>query len=167
MHTVSLSRAVAVPLRPAVASVLGAIVFALVGCTPSASRPTAGAPIAPTATTARATRLASWTVPAAPSPPEGAQPQLASDPAQLAKDLVADERALRDPSTPEPALTAAARRQQAAYHAIGRHPGWDGITRPQIPPELLDVYDRNVDGSRRARSSATRSLANCAGSDAS
>jgi len=149
VHTVSLSRAVAVPLRPAVASVLGAIVFALVGCTPSASRPTAGAPIAPTATTARATRLASWTVPAAPSPPEGAQPQLASDPAQLAKDLVADERALRDPSTPEPALTAAARRQQAAYHAIGRHPGWDGITRPQIPPELLDVYDRNVDARRQ------------------
>ena len=52
--------------------------------------------------------------------PAGAQPPLASDPAQLADDLVADEQALRDPSTPEPALQAAARRQQAAYRAIGR-----------------------------------------------
>ena len=52
--------------------------------------------------------------------PAGAQPKLASDPAQLADDLVADEQALRDPSTPEAALQAAARRQQAAYRAIGR-----------------------------------------------
>ena len=133
-------RVVAAPLG------LGAIMLALVGCTPSAGRPAAAAPIA---STADATRLASRTVPAAPSPPQGAQPQLASDPAQLATDLVADERALRDPSTPEPALVAAARREQAAYHAIGRHPEWDGIIRPRIPAELLGVYDRNVDARRQ------------------
>ncbi|MDT7740163.1 MAG: hypothetical protein QOK09_3532, partial [Mycobacterium sp.] len=40
--------------------------------------------------------------------PAGAQPPLASDPAQLADDLVADENALRG-STPEDALAAAAR----------------------------------------------------------
>jgi len=79
----------------------------------------------------------------------GAQPQLASDPAQLADDLVADERALRDPSTAEAALVAAAHRQQAAYRAIGRHPEWDATTRPRIPPSLLDVYDRNVDARRQ------------------
>ena len=88
-------------------------------------------------------------MPAAPRPPEGAQPQLSSDPAQLADDLVADERALRNPSTPEPALVAAAHREQAAYRAIGRHPEWDAITRPRIPPELIDVYDRNVDARRQ------------------
>jgi membrane-bound lytic murein transglycosylase B len=142
VHTVSPNRAVAV------ASVLGAIVFALVGGTQSAP-PTPRAASTSTATTAAAILLVSRTVPAAPSLPEGAQPQLASDPAQMANDLVADERALRDPSTPEPALVAAARREQAAYHAIGRHPGWDGITRPQIPQELLDVYDRNVDARRQ------------------
>lgn len=87
--------------------------------------------------------------PAAPSPPAGAQPRLASDPAQLADDLAADELALRDPSTGEPALAAAARREQAAYRAIGRHPEWDAITRPRIPPSLLDVYDRNVDARRQ------------------
>ncbi len=39
----------------------------------------------------------------------------------------------------------AARRQQAAYRALARHPDWDAIARPRIPPSLLYVYDRNVD----------------------
>ncbi len=79
----------------------------------------------------------------------GAQPKISPDPAQLADDLVADEQALRDPSTPEPALTAAARRQQAAYRAIGRHTEWDAITRPRIPPSLVETYDRNVNARRQ------------------
>jgi hypothetical protein len=45
-------------------------------------------------------------------------------------------------------LTAAARRQQAAYRAIGRHSEWDAIIRPRIPPSLLETYDRNVDARR-------------------
>jgi membrane-bound lytic murein transglycosylase B len=89
------------------------------------------------------------TVAAEASTPAGAQPQLAADPAQLADDLVADEQALRDPSTAEEALVAAARRQQAAYRAIGRHPEWDAVTRPRIPPSLLEVYDHNVDARRQ------------------
>ncbi|MGC2652948.1 MAG: lytic transglycosylase domain-containing protein [Mycobacterium sp.] len=67
----------------------------------------------------------------------------------MANDLVADEQALRDGSTAEEALTAAARRQQAAYRAIGRHPERDTITRPRIPPSLLETYDRNVDARRQ------------------
>jgi membrane-bound lytic murein transglycosylase B len=89
---------------------------------------------------------------AAPSPPLGAQPALATDPAQLADDLVADERALRDPSTPDP--TAAAHREQAAYRAIGRHPEWDATIRPRIPAELIDVYSRNVDARRQLQAMA-------------
>lgn len=119
------------------ALVLGAIVVALAGVTqPGAAMGATG--LAPTIVLADAPRM-----------PEGAQPQLASDPAQLADDLVADEHALRDPSTAEPALTAAAKRQQAAYRAIGRHPEWDATTRPRIPAALLDVYDRNVDARRQ------------------
>lgn len=116
--------------------------FAVVGST---------GPIGPTTIAAvAAAGPGSTTAPAdVPSPPAGVQPHLASDPAQLADDLVADEHALRDPSTGEPALTAAARRQQAAYRAIGRHPEWDATTRPRIPPSLLDVYDRNVDARRQ------------------
>jgi hypothetical protein len=81
--------------------------------------------------------------------PEGAQPQLAADPAQLADDLVADELALRDPATAEPALVAAARREQVAYRAIGRHPEWDATIRPRIPASLVAVYDGNVDARRQ------------------
>jgi membrane-bound lytic murein transglycosylase B len=84
----------------------------------------------------------------------GAQPQLASDLTQLADDLVADEEALRDRSTTEPALLAAARRQQAAYRAIGRHPEWDPTTRPRIPTPLLATYDRNIDADRQLQAMA-------------
>ena len=78
-----------------------------------------------------------------------AQRRLASDAAHLAGDLVADEEALRDPSSSEAVLMAAARRQQAAYRALGRHPEWDPIARPRIPPWLLEIYDRNVDARRQ------------------
>lgn len=87
---------------------------------------------------------------AAPGPVvAGAQPRLAAEPAQIADDLVADELALRDPATPEAALTAAARRQQAAYRAIGRHPEWDATVRPRIPASLGLVYDRNINARRQ------------------
>ena len=32
---------------------------------------------------------------------------------------------------------------------VARHPEWDAIARPQIPPSLLYVYDRNVDAHRQ------------------
>jgi len=66
----------------------------------------------------------------------------------LADDLVADERALRDPASPEDVLTAAAHRQQAAYRLLGQHPEWYAIARPRIPPPLLEIYDRNIDARR-------------------
>lgn len=107
------------------------------GCSPSEAAP-APAPAEPAPTTA-----------AVGAAPPGVQPRLAPDPAQLADDLVADELALRDPAISESAMTAAARRQQAAYRAIGRHPEWDSIVRPRIPADLLGVYDRNVDARRQ------------------
>ncbi len=87
--------------------------------------------------------------PPAPAPAAGAQPRLASDPVRLADDLVADERALRAPSTPSALLTQAARRQQVAYRTIGRHRDWDAIVRPRIPADLVAFYDRNVDARRQ------------------
>ncbi|MCV7002723.1 lytic transglycosylase domain-containing protein [Mycolicibacterium alvei] len=114
---------------------------AVAGCSGSPDPP----PAAPPSTTMSTTHPPAST----PAAPVGAQPRLAADPVRLADDLVADERALRDPSTPEPALTQAARRQQVAYRAIGRHPEWDGIIRPRIPGELVAFYDRNVDARRQ------------------
>lgn len=110
-------------------------IAALVGCaTPAPTSPTA-APDSAVVTKMDA--------------PVGAQPQLASDPAQIADDLVADENAIRDPATPESVLVAAARRQQAAYRAIGRHPEWDSTIRPRVPESLLVTFDRNIDARRQ------------------
>ncbi len=129
--------------------VLGAIMLVLAGCShpPALQTPRAAADPNPPTT---------MTVAAAPRTPDGAQPRLAPNPAEVADDLVADEHALRDPSTAEAALVAAARRQQAAYRAIGQHPEWDAATRPRVPAALLDVYDRNVDA-RRALNAITPS----------
>lgn len=121
----------------------------LVGC--SAATDSAPPP-APQAQAAAAPSAARPEVSPGPAP---AQPRLAEDPARLADDLVADERALRDPAAPEPVLAAAARRQQAAYRAIGRHPEWDEVTRPRIPAVLLPLYDRNVEARRHLDSLLT------------
>jgi membrane-bound lytic murein transglycosylase B len=124
--------------------VLAMIMFALAGCTEPKAPPTTITVAGSTATTLTATGPARAAI-----IPAGAQPRLASDPTQLADDLVADEEALRGRSTAEPALLAAARRQQAAYRAIGRHPEWDTTTRPRVPASLLEVYNRNVDAYRQ------------------
>ena len=122
--------------------VIGALVIAtaasgVVGCSQSTAAP--GITVVP----------APRDDPAAAATSPGAQPRLAADPAQLADGLVADELALRDPATPEPALIDAAHRQQAAYRAIGRHPEWDAIIRGRIPPQLIATYDLNVDARRQ------------------
>lgn len=82
-------------------------------------------------------------------PPGSGHSRLASDPAGLAVDLVADEQALRDPSTSGEMLNQAAGRQQAAYRVLGWHPEWDETARSQIPSSLAEVYDRNIDARRQ------------------
>jgi soluble lytic murein transglycosylase-like protein len=137
-----------VGIKRATPLVLGAVMLALAGCGPSAPTALPGpATPAPAATPPHppTTKM----VPVDAGTPGGAQPRLAADPAQLGDDLVADEQALRNPGTPEPAMLAAAHREQAAYRAIGRHPEWDATVRPKIPGSLLDVYDRNVDARRQ------------------
>ncbi|MDX1882181.1 transglycosylase SLT domain-containing protein [Mycolicibacterium sp. 120270] len=139
--------------RRSIVAILVALGFAVVGCSHDAPPAQTAAPSAtPTSVAPQ------------PSPtvallddetaPAGAQPRLAQDPAQLADDLVADEQTLRNAATPEAGLREAARRQQAAYRAIGYHLDWDAITRPRIPPELLGVYDLNVDARRQLTSLA-------------
>ena len=117
--------------------------MSLAGCAQPAGP--AAAPAAPEPPAATVTKMDTT----APSAPAGAQPRLASDPVQIADDLIADEKAIRDPATPEEALVAAARRQQVAYRAIGRNPEWDSVIRPRIPETLLATYDRNIDARRQ------------------
>jgi hypothetical protein len=129
--------------------VVATSVCALVGCTQNAPPTPSAASTTAAPSTVPAQSMDEPTPPGPPAAAAGAQPKISSDPAQVADDLVADEQALRDPSTPEPALTAAARRQQAAYRAIGRHTEWDATIRPRIPPSLLETYDLNVDARRQ------------------
>ena len=138
-----MSRGRGIAGRCAAPLVLAMVTFTIAGCTATTAPSTKTATGSPTSTASAKKPMKAAIIPA------GAQPQLASDPAQLADDLVADEQALRDRSTGEDALAAAAHRQQAAYRAIGRHPEWDTVTHPRIPPSLLDVYDRNVDARRQ------------------
>ena len=130
------NRVDATVLRSAVASIgtirratlllVVTIMFALVGCSES-TRPS---------TTTMATATATTLPPAQPLlASDPAQWRLASDPARLADDLVADEHVLRDPSSSEAVLRAVARRQQAAYYALGRHPEWDPTARSRIAVE--------------------------------
>jgi hypothetical protein len=155
VNTLSHDRADAAVLRSAVASirtiwratplVVVTIMFALVGCSES-PRPSSRTTATPTITTLPPIALPLAQPQLASDP---AQPRLASDRAHLANDLVADEQALRNPSSSEAVLMAAARRQQAAYRALGRHPEWDPIARSRIPPSLLEIYDRNVEARRQ------------------
>ncbi|MGB3484062.1 MAG: lytic transglycosylase domain-containing protein [Mycobacterium sp.] len=120
---------------------IGTVVIALAGCS---------SPMVPTpeSTPAASQAAAPPSPSSSPATPEPAQPRLAVDPVQLADQLVDDEHTLRDPSATEQALTVAARRQQAAYRALGRHPEWDMIVRARVPRPLLEAFDRNVDARR-------------------
>lgn len=121
------------------------LLITLAGC---AETPTPTATQAPSSTASPAQTSTAASTPPAPPSPTTAQPRLAPDPAQVADDLVADERTLRNPSSAPATVNTAARRQQAAYRIIGRHPEWDAITHPRIPPELLEAYDLNIDARR-------------------
>ncbi len=126
------------------ALLVAAMAFALAACAESTTSSTA-----PSSTAASSTVPPAAAPDATPSPVSTTlpplQPRLASEPAQLADDLVADERALRDPSSSEAVLGEAARRQQLAYRTLARNPDWEAIARSRIPPELLDIYDLNID----------------------
>lgn len=130
------------PIAPAALAVVGLV---LAGCAQPTSPDASAPPASASVTTAPITKMDTTVAPA----PGGAQPKLASSPAQIGADLVADEQALRNPSTTEAELVAAARRQQAAYRAIGRNPEWDPIIKPLIPASLSLVYDRNVSARRQ------------------
>lgn len=122
---------------------VAAVAVVAAGCAPS--QPPVGS-VAPQATARPLATMPQVPPPSAPAP---AQPRLAADPARIADDLVADERTVRDPSSPEPVLLAAARRQQVAYRTLARRPDWDSVARSRMPGELVGAYDHNIDARRQ------------------
>lgn len=142
------------PLRTRLrAHVLAVLVVALAGCTgepPPAADP---GPLEqrPNPTTTLALRLPPPLVAAVADGPR--RPRTA---AQAARQIVAAEQAIADPSTPRDVLATAGRLQQLAYRELGTRPGWDAAVADRVPARLRPVVDDNVAARRAFRSMHTR-----------
>lgn len=88
--------------------------------------------------------------PAAPvAAPNGiTAPRAALDPAGLADQIVAAERAIRDPATSDDVVAEMARLQQVAYRKLSYEPEWDDQVLALVPPDLAEVVRANVDARR-------------------
>jgi membrane-bound lytic murein transglycosylase B len=80
----------------------------------------------------------------------------AGDPAALAAQIVAAERAIRDPGSASDVVVAAAHLQQVAYRQLGIHPDWDAAVMARVPPELVEPVTLNVQSRREFRSMINR-----------
>jgi soluble lytic murein transglycosylase-like protein len=82
----------------------------------------------------------------------GAEPMpgdlLSDDPPTAATQLVAAERALRDPTTTPQVVSDNASIQQLAYRYLGTHPEWDATVLEQVPVELRDAVSANLNARR-------------------
>ncbi len=70
---------------------------------------------------------------------------------QAARQLVAAEAAITDPSTRPKELVRAARLQQLAYRELGAHPAWDATVLAGVPGPLRDDVRDNVASRREFR----------------
>jgi membrane-bound lytic murein transglycosylase B len=133
----------------------------LVGCSSgsdleprdSSPAPTPAATPDATATAAPGTTPTSPTT-GAPDRP-GSRAVRARSAAQVARQVLAAERAIADPATAGRELRAAARLQQLAYRVLGTRPGWDDAVYSALPPRLHSVVRDNVAARRGFRSMHT------------
>lgn len=80
---------------------------------------------------------------------------MADDPAGVAAQLVAAERAVRDPATAGDALVQAALVQQVAYRIWSDHPDWDGAMLAALPADLVGDAKVHLDARRHFRAMHT------------
>jgi membrane-bound lytic murein transglycosylase B len=80
---------------------------------------------------------------------------LAAHATGVADQLVAAERAVRDPATAADARPGWAHLQQLAYRKLGVTPEWDAEVLARVPPELQDVVRLNLEARRELRQLAT------------
>jgi hypothetical protein len=83
------------------------------------------------------------------------RPELPEEPNALADTLVAAERAVRDPATPQAEAAHAAHMQQVAYRVLGAHPEWDAVVFARVPADLQRPVQLNLDARRVFRSMST------------
>ncbi|HZA86637.1 MAG TPA: lytic transglycosylase domain-containing protein [Acidimicrobiales bacterium] len=80
---------------------------------------------------------------------------LADNAAGVTDQLVAAERAVRDPATAAEALPGWAHLQQVAYRKLGVTPEWDAEVLARVPPELQDTVSLNLEARRELRQLVT------------
>jgi hypothetical protein len=69
---------------------------------------------------------------------------LSPDPPTAADELIAAERAIRDPASSPQTLDAAAHIQQLAYRQLGRHPELDDMILAEAGPDVHDAIATNL-----------------------
>jgi membrane-bound lytic murein transglycosylase B len=81
---------------------------------------------------------------------------LADSAAGVADQLVAAERAVRDPATPADEVPGWAHLQQVAYRKLGVTPEWDADVFARVPPDLQEPVRLNLHARRELRQLLTR-----------
>lgn len=74
-----------------------------------------------------------------------------SDADELAEQLAAAERAIRDETIPDDELRAWAWTQQQAYRDLVTNPGWRDVARDALPAELHGAFDANLRATAQLR----------------
>ena len=124
--------------------------------TTTTDEPTVTVPVTSSTTTTTSPPTTTTTIAEALVPALAGPPRPAGDPGGLAAQIVASERAIRDPATPPEVLVAAGQLQQVAYRQLGIHPEWDAEVLARVPPELAEPLSLNVQSRREFRSMHTR-----------
>ena len=117
--------------------------------------PGAGSAASAPATTTPSTTTGASTTTVPPAPTELVRPVLADDAAGLTDQLVAAERAVRDPATASDDVPGWAHLQQAAYRELGLTPEWDGPVFARVPADLQDTVRLNLQARRELRQLVT------------
>ena len=87
-----------------------------------------------------------------PQPPAVPQPRRMRTAERLVDQIVAAERAIADPATPQEVLAAAGHHQQLAYRVLGARPELERKVLRAVPDRLVPVVTANVAARREFRS---------------
>jgi soluble lytic murein transglycosylase-like protein len=136
-------------LSPAAAVLVAAVGLAACAGGGGASPTPSPSPSAPRTSSPSSAPSASETPqptePSASASPDVPDPQTVhASPEALAGDLVAAERAIRDPAVTGAELTAWARLEQAMYRTLAATPEWQQPVFGAVPDDLREVVERNV-----------------------
>lgn len=83
-------------------------------------------------------------------------PAAAATPVELAAQIAAAERTIRDAGATDDAVATAALGQQVAYRQLGTHPEWDGDVAAALPEDLREFARLNAAARRAFRGMHTK-----------